>query len=333
MRTHVVPFYCVAIGQLFGVAFEKIIQYEVTEKEYQIREYFTPMKRVKKSDFGKPITYGGQTYLFGHDLKTLYEAAAIVKREYDDVLHTQVQLLSFAENKLKAAWRTVTEVVNQELELIGRSAGETSAVHYSVSQDNIDNKNTRPASPAAPLSLTAQEQIGRRMAVFNVYIHSSRPPGAEKECGSAAYCAIIHNIATGELNKLMVGLGAKHLSRVDVLALCAAFESGVLPPSVQECLTIATVYSSNELIVDMFSKGILQKIAESGWKTDGKDVKNKEEWKRVFAHVGHMTVDGRLPEEGDPVMARCVELARAAATEEYTKKFGALSSPGSPEKK
>lgn len=330
MRTHTIPFYCLAIGQCVGVLFEKIFQYEVAEKEYKFKVRFTPITRVKKSDFGQPISYGGQTFFFGHDIMALYEMAAIVKREHDDVIRAQISHIEFVARRLKDAWENVTAAVNQELELIGQPAVEsTAAAQTAVSQDYIDKSDARTGHQNPQEPEGEQGQIRRRITAFNVYVASTRPPGAEKGCGSAAYCAIIHNIATGEYTEFAEGFGARSLSRLDVLALCAVFESGNIPHSTRDSQTVVTVHAANEFIANMFSKGILKKLAENDWITqEGKDARNKEEWKRVIAHTSHMTVKGAVPGKGDGAMERCVMLAQNAAKEEYTKKFGALPPPG-----
>jgi hypothetical protein len=329
MRNHRVPLYCIAIGQCIGVLFEKIFHYEINEKVYEIRERFTPIRRVKTNDFGQPICYGGQTYLFGHDLKALYEMAAIVKREHDEVIHGQLNYLVFVSRKMKDAWQNVTVAANQELELSGLPAVETSsAAQPAVSQDDIDDRSDQHWKPSKQETEGEAGQVRRRIAAFNIYISSSRPPGVKKECGSAAYCAIIQNVASGESKQFTAGFGIRSLSRVDVLALCAVFESGVIPHSTQDIRTVATVHTANEFIASMFSKGILKHLAENAWKTqEGIDAKNKDEWQRVFTHTNHMSVKGTVPGEGNAVMALCVSLAQDAAAAEYTKKFGVSPSP------
>lgn len=122
MRTHTIPFYCLAIGQCVGVLFEKIFQYDVTDIEYRFKVRFAPITRVKRSDFGQPISYGGQTFFFGHDVKTLYEMAVVVKREHDEVIKSQLSHFDFLTRKLKNEWEAVTDAVNQELALAGQPA-------------------------------------------------------------------------------------------------------------------------------------------------------------------------------------------------------------------
>ena len=220
MRTHTVPFYCLAIGQCVGVILEKIFQYDVSDKEYKFKLRFAPITRVKKCDFGQPVTYGGQTFFFGHEAKTLYEMAAIVKREHDEVIRAQLNHFTFLSRKLDDEWVKVIGEINQELALAGQpSVGIPAAAHTSMPQSQ--NAATPVREDYEP-----QGKIERRIAAYNVYAASTRPPGAGKDCASAAYCAFVHNISTGECSELMAGCGARSLSRLDVLALCAVFESG-----------------------------------------------------------------------------------------------------------
>lgn len=340
---HTTPFFCVIIGLITGIKLEKTMNYDVGDKGYNFKERFTPIKYVQKTDFGQPIRFGGQTYFFGHELQTLMDMAAIVKREYDETLRIELNRLELTRKLLASSWEETVTGANLEMEAMGQNptvtptAQEQPPVQPPTASETVkapdvqkvqEPHKAQEAHTASKTEPKPEEgQVGRRIDAFNLYVASSRPP-ADSGSLSAGYSAFIQNITTGECNEIALGCGTKDFGKMNVLALCNAFESGNIPSSTKESQTVITIWSTNTFIVNMFGKNFLKYFADNGWKTkEGKEIKNKTEWQKIHAHTSHMFVKGEVAQPEDANMQHCIKLAEDAATVEYNKKFGAIPPP------
>jgi hypothetical protein len=155
-----------------------------------------------------------------------------------------------------------------------------------------------PADSNPPVSDTnpVTGEIPRVVNAFDIYVAYSKAEAAKTEGSlSVGYCAQIKNQQTGEVTEIGKSGYTREFEKMIVLALCEAFEQGVIPPSTKTAQTLTTIYTTNELVESMFAKGYLRRYSNNGWKKkDGGDISFKAEWMRIWNHASHMFTSGVL---------------------------------------
>ena len=313
MRTHANPLFCVIIGLMEGVRFERTFRYDVGEKRYRFKERFTPIESVEITNLGQPVVFGSTTYIFGHDLRVLSEVASAKKMECAKQYKDQITILTSANRRLEETWESVSAVMVKEM---------------ATEQSGASIPEAQPSAPSAPVqaepSIADTGTLPRKVGVYNVYVAAARPEGAGKEEQSAGYCVIVENVTTGEKRRKVRGLGVDNFGRTEALALYAAFLSSI-PPSTKELQTIVNIHSRTESIAKMFQSRQLDDFAKNGWKADdGSTIRNSDVWRKVYEVSSRTLTKGFLTlpgEDGDTFMAMCVEAAQKAANEERAARF------------